>query len=130
MSPTARSLVLLRRDGWLVQVVEHFNHFSKRRADLFGFADVLAVLPGAGVLAVQATSAANHSARIRKALSLPALRTWLRAGCRFEVWSWGKRDGRWAVRKTAIGAADLRPVDLTPRPRRRRKERSLFDGLA
>jgi hypothetical protein len=40
------------------------------RADLFGFADVLAV---------QATSASNHAARVRKAQALPALRAWLAA---------------------------------------------------
>jgi hypothetical protein len=77
-------LQLLRREGYLAAVAEKWNPHSRSRADLFGFADVLAVRAGAPVLAVQATSASNHSARVRKAQALPALRTRLAAGCAFE----------------------------------------------
>jgi hypothetical protein len=100
-------LQLLRREGYLAAVAEKWNPHSRTRADLFGFADVLAVRAGAPVLAVQATSASNHAARVRKAQALPALRAWLAAGCAFEVWSWAKRKGRWAVRRQALTPADL-----------------------
>ena len=106
-SPTARTLQLLRREGYLAAVAEKWNPHSRTRADLFGFADVLAVRAGAPVLAVQATSASNHAARVRKARDLPAMRVWLAAGCAFEVWSWAKRKGRWAVRRQALTPADL-----------------------
>lgn len=100
-SPTQRTLQLLRREGYLAAVAEKWNPHSRTRSDLFGFADVLAVRAGAPVLAVQATSASNHSARVRKAQALPQLRTWLSAGCAFEVWSWAKRKGRWRCRRLA-----------------------------
>jgi len=42
-SPTARTLDLLRREQWpLVQVVERWCAFSRRRVDLFGVFDLLA----------------------------------------------------------------------------------------
>lgn len=66
-SPTARSLEYLRDNGWpLVQVVEHYNPFSKKRNDLFGFADVLAAGPEGGILFIQVTSATNVNARLNK----------------------------------------------------------------
>ena len=64
-SPTSRTLQVLRREGYLAAVAEKWNPHSRTRADLFGFADVLAVRAGAPVLAVQATSAGNHAARVR-----------------------------------------------------------------
>jgi hypothetical protein len=106
-SPAQRTLQLLRREGYLAAVAEKWNPHSRTRADLFGFADVLAVRAGAPVLAVQATSASNHAARVRKARGLPALRAWLAAGCAFEVWSWRKSGRRWCCRQQALTPADL-----------------------
>ena len=114
-NPTARTLQLLRRHGYLAAVCEHWNPFARVRCDLFGFADVLAVRAGAPVLAVQATSVSNHSARVRKARALPQLRTWLGAGCAFEVWGWAKRKGRWCCRRQALTPADL-PDFVTSSP--------------
>ena len=48
-SPTARTLDLLRREQWpLVQVVERWCAFSRRRIDLFGVFDLLAAFPDGG----------------------------------------------------------------------------------
>jgi hypothetical protein len=106
-SPTARTLAVLRREGYLAAVAEKWNPHSRTRADLFGFADVLAVRAGAPVLAVQATSASNHAARVGKAQALPALRVWLLAGCEFQVWSWRKSGNRWCCRRQALTLADF-----------------------
>jgi hypothetical protein len=57
----------------------------------FGFVDLLASRPGDPQLAVQVTTSRNPAARLAKALALPALQTWLEAGCCFEVWGWSKR---------------------------------------
>ena len=66
-SPTQRTLEHLRKEGWpLVQVVERWNQFAKRRIDLFGFVDVVAFHPERGWLLVQATSGSNSCARIKK----------------------------------------------------------------
>ena len=65
MSPTQRSLKQLRADGWHCEIVEHFNAFTKRRIDLFGWADILAVRGDDLPLLVQVTST-GVSARIKK----------------------------------------------------------------
>ena len=78
-SPAQRTLQALRREGYLAAVAEKWNPHSRTRSDRFGFADVLALRAGTRVLAVQATSASNHAARVRKAQALPALRAWLAA---------------------------------------------------
>lgn len=92
MTPTARTLAELRRNGWTCQTVEYWNAFTKRRRDLFSVIDIVAVRADApGCFGVQATSAANISARLTKARNTPELRTWLQAGNRFAVVGWAKR---------------------------------------
>ena len=102
MTPTARTLRLLRQRGWSAEVVErHIPHTFITR-DLWGFADVLAMraLDTAdgfapdimcGVLAVQTTTGDNASKRLKKMLAEPRLRTWLQAGGKVELHSWAMR---------------------------------------
>ena len=77
-SPTELSLAHLRKGGYhttvygeLVgasQVVEHWIPKVKKRRDLFGFIDIVAVrIDVLGVLGVQTTSASHLAARIKKA---------------------------------------------------------------
>jgi hypothetical protein len=133
MTPTARTLNLLRREAFLVAVVEsRVPHVGVRR-DLWHFADVLAVHPRDGLfLLVQVTTAAHVAHRLAKAKSRPELAVWLRAGGRFEVHGWWDRGGRWAVRGVEVKGEDLADVVLAaPRPRRARKgerQLGLFDG--
>lgn len=106
MTPTQRTLAALRKAGWTCAVVERWNQYARVRHDLFGFADVLAI--GAdGILAVQATTGANHAARREKILSEPRAAIWLAAGGLVEIWSWrvaGKRGTRklWTPRVERI----------------------------
>jgi len=93
MSPTERTLAECKRRGWPCQVVERFCIYSKRRIDLFGIIDILAITP-TGILGIQATSGTNHSARVAKADEEPRLLAWLRAGGRFAVWSFAKRGAK------------------------------------
>lgn len=104
-SPTARSLALLRALGMRAEVVERWNPHSKTRHDLFGFADLLALGQGS-ILAVQATSSANLSARMRKMEGLDALFDWLAAGGRVEAWGWKRRQGRWMVRRAVLARVE------------------------
>jgi hypothetical protein len=127
-SPTARTLKLLRELGFEADVVER-RVFRAVTKDFLGVVDVIGVKAGESPLGIQTTSASNAAARLTKARSAPRLRAWLAAGCRFEVWSWGKRGARWEVRRVELCGADLEPTDLTPRPKRRRKEKGLFDRL-
>jgi len=68
VSPTQRTLNLLRKEGYTAQVAEKFIVWTKRRIDLFGFIDVIALHPNKkGVLGVQTTSGSNLANRIAKA---------------------------------------------------------------
>jgi hypothetical protein len=95
MSPTQRSLKLLRDLGYTVAIVEHWNHFTKRRNDLFGFADLLAIRENE-VLLVQVTSGTNTSARVKKITESEHIGIVRDAGIRVEVHGWRKLKSGWA----------------------------------
>ena len=77
MTPPARSLVYVRRLGFLAAVVEGWRPHANLRQDLFGFADALAIHPRGGLfLLVQATTAAHVAHRLAKAKGRPELATW------------------------------------------------------
>jgi hypothetical protein len=119
MTPTARSLALLRKRGYLADVAEKWIPRANVRRDLFGFIDVAAIVPDqAGVLGVQATTLGNVSARLNKARELPALKTWLSAGNGFQVWGWVKRGQRWHVKIIAVSRADMSVIVLENPPRK------------
>ena len=129
MTPTARTLAALRRSGYLADVCERWILRANVRKDLFGILDIVAIRRGeAGVLGIQTTTAPNMSARRRKAQECAALRTWLTAGNRFELWAWVQCDGQWRVRREALTLPSLAtvPVELIPRRRRKPSERGLF----
>ncbi len=112
MTPTARSLKVLRDDGWTAGVVERFNRFAKVRNDLLGCIDIVAVHPDRGILGVQAcsdggTRGSDVGTHVTKALAEPRLATWLQAGGKFEVWGWGKRGAAgarklWTLRRQRV----------------------------
>jgi hypothetical protein len=102
-SPTQRSLKLLRDRGLTCEVTETFNFYTKRRNDLMGFCDILAMgmaFPAAGgtmrecAIAVQTTSGSNFAARRKKILAEPRAVLWLKAGNRIEVHGWRKAGER------------------------------------
>jgi len=104
-SPTQRSLALLRKAGYTVAITEHWNPHARRRVDLYGFVDILAI--GERMLAVQTTSGDNVSHRIAKIVGLPAAREWLEAGHRIIVHGWAKRGAagkikRWTCREVEV----------------------------
>jgi hypothetical protein len=106
MTPTEKSLRLLRARGGLVEKVEHWNSFARRRQDLFGFGDILHVA-GDMVTIVQTTSMSNVSARLKKIRESQAAVLWLESPHRcIEVHGWkkGSSDPR-IVRLHSDGAA-------------------------
>jgi hypothetical protein len=130
VSPTARTLVYLRKCGYVADVVERFIAAAGVRKDFLGCIDIVAVSRREpGVLAIQATTLANVSARLTKARSRPELKAWLKAGATFEVWGWALRAGRWQVKRVAVRADDMEPVVLQAlrRRRKRAKQPMLFD---
>ena len=81
-SPTQRTLEMLREVGYpVVEKTEHWNQFSRRRNDLFGFIDVLA-MDQYGIRAFQATSTGNMGARVKKILASEAAWVWIQNSCR------------------------------------------------
>lgn len=89
MTPSQRSIKHLRDDGYQVANVEHYNAFTKRKHDLFGCIDLLAIGNGE-TLAVQVTSKSNMSARVKKIEESEALPEMLRSGWRVIVHGWWK----------------------------------------
>ena len=119
MTPTARSLARLRRAGALAQVVERYNPHAKRRVDLFGFIDIVALDGKPGTLGVQTTSADHISHRLAKLREecAAAMTRWLEAGNRLVIHGWAKRGPRgkrkvWTLTERPVGVAELVP----PRP--------------
>tara|TARA_B100000029_G_scaffold230060_2_gene227535 strand:- start:581 stop:892 length:312 start_codon:yes stop_codon:yes gene_type:complete len=98
LSPTARSLKKLRDEGWKPWVVEVFNHFTKKRKDLFNVADIIAYKDNE-ILLVQATSASNVSARVKKIAESEHIDGLREAGFQIEVWGWRKSGNKWVCRQ-------------------------------
>lgn len=101
MTPTQLSLRELRKTWPLVEVVEHWNAFDRRRHDLFGMFDLIAVGP-LGTLVVQTTTAENVNARIRKIADHPNLPHVREAGWAIHVHGWHKPQHRWQLKTVNI----------------------------
>lgn len=79
--------------GWEVGIVERYNSFVRRRFDLFGFVDLLAMAyphPPQGFVAIQACSTTDHAKRRDKILANPKALRFLRAGGHIWIISWRK----------------------------------------
>ena len=74
------------------------------------------------IVGVQATARSCIAQRLNKARQLPALRTWLAAGTRFQVWGWTKVRDRWRVKIVELLPGDVVGVQETP-PRKPRRSR-------
>ncbi len=105
MTPTQRSLALLRSAGYMCAIVEHWNSFAHIRVDLFGFGDILAVNPDTQeTVIVQTTSGTNFSARKVKIMENRNAPIWLRAGNKIVIHGWrklkprGQRRPHWECR--------------------------------
>ena len=88
--------------GYVSQVCETWNYYAKKKKDLFGFVDLIALNPELKrVLGVQLTSRSNVSARVKKILKERAneAKIWLRSGNYIVIFGWNDskpktRDGR------------------------------------
>ena len=99
MTPSQRTIKHLREQGYLVATVEHYNSFTRRKHDLFGCIDLLAIGNGE-TLAIQVTSRSNMSARIKKIEDNLALPEMLRSKWRILVHGWDKgTNGRYRLKE-------------------------------
>lgn len=131
-SPTQRSREWFKKLGIPSAITERWNPHAKVRQDLFGFADLVALIPGRDddwhnpdsghILAVQVTSdeGGNVSSRFKKIVEdCPHARDWLESGGRIVVHGWGKRGAAgkrklWTLRSVPVTLADL--PEVPPRP--------------
>lgn len=100
-SLTPRSKALLNERGYIVATVEHYNSFTKRKHDLFGCIDLLAIGNGETV-AVQVTSKNHLSDRKRKIEEAEAYPDMLRSGWRVVLHGWFKEKNRWHVKEVEL----------------------------
>ncbi len=103
MTPTQRSLKLLRDAGYRCAIVERWNQYARIRQDLWGFCDLLCYHPTTGqIMFIQTTSGANVAARLAK-LRANEHAVSLARHYRVEVHGWAKRGARgkrkmWSLR--------------------------------
>lgn len=92
-TPTSLTLKHFRDAGYLVDKVEYWNPFAKKRHDLFGFIDILAT-DGTAIHGIQCTTRPNMSARIKKIREHEnyAIVSKAMSIC---VMGWYKSSGRW-----------------------------------
>jgi len=101
VSLTAKSKAHLSDLGYLVATVEHYNAFTKRKHDLFGCIDLLAIGNNETV-AVQVTSKSNLSARKHKIEEAEAYPEMLRSGWRVILHGWYKEGNRWQLKEVEL----------------------------
>src|SRR5512139_4260380 len=92
----ARSRLWLIDQGWHVETVERWCSFTKRKHDLFGFIDLLAIRANE-VLGVQVTSKSHRADHVRKIAeheNTPKVRE---AGIGIHLHLWEKRGNRWEL---------------------------------
>lgn len=98
------SIRLLEHEGYVVERCEWYDALNKRRHDLFGCVDAIAIGP-VGTVAVQATSWENVSARVAKMRSSKRLASALRFGWRAVVHGWRKgANGRFEHKEVWLDA--------------------------
>lgn len=113
MSATARTLELLRKDGYHVWIVEKTIPFRGIKLDAFGFMDILAYRPNDSVVvAVQSTVGGEHARHVRKYADNPKVQRlildWITKH-KFVIVSWRKAGARgkrklWTPRIEVVNA--------------------------
>lgn len=83
----------LEAAGWTVATVEQRIPHCFITRDMFGFADLVAISPSKGIMAVQVTGGGNGPSRIAKIKAEARAGIWLASGGRIQVHDWRKRAG-------------------------------------
>jgi hypothetical protein len=115
VTPTSRTLKLLKGEGKIAEVSERWNSFTKQRKDLFGFIDIICLdISAKQTWGIQCTSTGNMSARIKKICTecKEQAIAWLQAGNYIEVIGWSKKGPRnkrktWQCSRRNITLVDI-----------------------
>lgn len=89
MSPTQRTLKYFRDQGYLAEVVEHWNQWTKQRKDLLNIIDIVA-LGNEKIVGIQACAGASFSARYKKIMAEPKAKKWLECKGTLLLMAWRK----------------------------------------
>jgi len=115
MTPSARTLDYLRKQGYKPATVERWNPHVKIRQDLYGFIDIIAIHPEKpGVLAIQVTTGAHLADRKAKSLANDKLPVWLAGGNRFELHGWRKVGPRGKRKLWEVLIDEVQPQAIQP----------------
>jgi hypothetical protein len=93
LSYTQRTLRECRNRGYICAIAEKWNAYAGpfgQHEDLFGFIDIVALVPVRGILAIQSTGPHGHADHRKKILENDTAIEWLRCGGHVELWSWRK----------------------------------------
>jgi len=74
--------------GFEVGMVERYIHFVRKRIDLFGIIDIIAIRPGE-IIGVQSCGQA-FSAHMKKMNESEFTQKWLESGAGLQLWGWRK----------------------------------------
>jgi hypothetical protein len=99
----ALSLAKLREEGWTPEIAEHYNHFSRRRKDLFGAFDIIAVRADTpDVIVVQTTTKGHMKERETKIAeseyTAPFLDAIRKLGWTIHVHGWHRANKQWVCK--------------------------------
>lgn len=97
----------MKGNGWDFDGAEKFNKYGMFARDLFNFIDFVALSSKDGIIGVQSTSSANHSARKKKILASHRAINWIKAGGLIVVLSWRKVESRWVHKAEYITESDF-----------------------
>jgi len=94
LSPTQRTLRMMRQQGRLCAIVERFNPYAGKfgqRNDLFGFIDIICLDPERGIIGVQSCGQgfSEHNRKILEECTDNAIE-WIKSGGVIELWGWRK----------------------------------------
>jgi hypothetical protein len=91
VSQNARTIALYESKGYKCDIFESYNSFSRRKKDLFGIFDIVAIGNGE-TLGIQLTSKSNMSSRIKKITDSDFFTEIVRSGWRIIVIGWYKKE--------------------------------------
>lgn len=97
----------MKKNGYVIDKAESYNAYSRRKKDLFGFIDYVAIHPEKKeLLAIQTTSKSNLSTRVKKAEGLDAYWHWLATGNKVVFHGWYKENNRWKLKELLKESSD------------------------
>jgi len=121
LSPTQRTLRLLREQGRLAEITEKWVMNPKHpgggfRKDLFGFIDIICLDPERGIVAIQSCGSGfkAHERKIKDSDCTEFVIEWLKCDGKLELYGWRKvklkRGGKAKVWKPRIQEITLKDI--------------------